>query len=176
MAKVTKGGAARVIAASYLVLKYRKEMQENYRKGDWAEAGKDTFFFSLAVLPVVAPTFVFGTLAPVWVAGAGVVITTAAIVNLTGIGTTQDVIDILLDPPTPTEWYDVVAPEVKKKAGELQTMSEEFQIGAVAWVDRRLMEGQHYLEREYQEKKELVETGWELLNRYGRWYNPVLPF
>jgi hypothetical protein len=60
---------------------------------------------------------------------------------------------------------------------EIQEKSEEIQIAAVAWVDRRLMEGQRYIEQEYQEKKQLVETGWELLNRYGRWANPVnLPF
>jgi len=174
---VTKVGVARGITAAYLVLKYRKEMKDNYRKGNWAEAGKDTAFFAVTMLPVVAPNFFFGTVAfPVLTGAAIGVGATMIIVESTGIGTAEEVLDLVLDPPSPKEWYDVVAPEVKKKAGELQTISEEFQIGAVAWVDRRLMEGQHYLEREYQEKKELVETGWELLNRYGKWYNPVLPF
>lgn len=112
---VTKVGVARGIAAGYLILQYRKEMKDNYREGDWAEAGKDTFFFSIKILPVVAPGFVFGTMAPVWIAGAGVVVTTAAIVELTGIGTTEDVIDLLLDPPMPDEWYEVVGPAVREE-------------------------------------------------------------
>jgi len=85
--------------------------------------------------------------------------------------------DVVTGKVSPAEWYDVVAPAVRKKSGELQKKSEELQIRAVGWVDRRLMEGQHYLEREYREKKRQVETGWELLNKYGRWANPVhLPF
>jgi len=170
MVKVTKIGAARAITAAYLVLKYRKEMKDNYREGDWAEAGKDTFFFSLAVLPVVAPNFVFGTLAPYWIGIGTGVVATAVIVEATGLGTYEDVIDLVLDPPTPMEWYDVVAPEIGKK-------SEEFQIAAVGWVDRRLMDVQHYVEREIEEKKQQVKTGWELLHEYGRWANPFgLPF
>lgn len=78
--------------------------------------------------------------------------------------------DILTGKVTPKDWYDVVAPEIGKK-------SDEFQIRAVGWVDRRLMDVQHYVEREYQEKKSQLETGWDLLTRYGRWANPVaLPF
>jgi len=135
----TKIKLARGITAAYLFLRYKKEMEENYRKGDWVEAGKDTAWFAFAVTPVVAPNLFFGTLAPVWIGlGAGV-IATAAIVEVTGIGTTQDVIDLVLDPPNPVEWYQVVAPEVGKK-------SEELQIRAVGWVDRRLMDIQHTIE------------------------------
>jgi len=136
---VTKVGAARGITAAYLLLRYKSEMEENYRKGDWAEAAKDTAFFAVAVTPVVAPNFFFGTLAPVWIGAAVGVGATMAIVELTGIGTYEDVLDLVVDPPTPKEWYNVVAPEFQKK-------SEELQIGAVAWVDRRLMDIQHTIE------------------------------
>jgi len=151
-------------------------MQENYAKGDWAEAAKDTAFFAVAVTPVVAPNFFFGTLAPVWIGAAVGVGATIAIVELTGIGTAEEVLDLIVDPPI-DDWYEVVAPAVKEKFAEIAQKSDDFQIAAVGWVDRRLMEGQHYLEREYQEKKQQLETGWELLNRYARWANPVhLPF
>jgi hypothetical protein len=166
---ITKAGLARLSIGSYLALQYQQEMKENYRKGNWLEAAKDTAFFAVAMTPIVAPAFFFGTLAPVWI-GLGVgVIATAVIVEATDIGTTQDVIDMVLDPPI-TDWYEVVAPEIEKK-------SDELQIRAVGWVDRRLMDVQHYLEQEYQEKKHQVETGWELLTKYGRWANPIaLPF
>jgi len=168
---------ARGITAAYLLLKYRKEMQENYAKGDWAEAAKDTAFFAVAITPVVAPNFFFGTLAPVWIGAAVGVGATIAIVELTEIGTAEEVLELIVDPPTPVEWYEVVAPAVEEKYKEIAQKSDDFQVAAVGWVDRRLMEGQHYLEREYQEKKQQVETGWELLNRYARWANPVhLPF
>ena len=174
---VTKVTVARGITAAYLLLKYRNEMKENYAKGDWAEAAKDTAFFAVAVTPVVAPSFFFGTLAPVWIGAAVGVGATIAIVELTEIGTAEEVLELIVDPPTPMEWYEVVAPAVEEKFKELDKKTDEFQIGAAAWVDRRLMDGQHYLEREYQEKKMQVETGWELLNKYGRWANPIrLPF
>jgi len=169
---------ARGITAAYLLLRYRNEMQENYAKGDWAEAAKDTAFFAVAITPVVAPSFFFGTVAyPVLVGAAIGVGATIAIVELTGIGTAEEVLDLIVDPPMPDEWYEVVAPAVKEKYKEIAQKSDDFQVAAVGWVDRRLMEGQHYLEREYQEKKQQLETGWELLNRYARWANPVhLPF
>jgi len=112
---VTKVGVARALAATYLVLDYRKEMKDNYREGDWAEAGKDTFFFSIKILPVVAPGFVFGTMAPVWMGVGAGVIATAAIVELTGIGTYEDVIDVLLDPPSPKKWVEVVGPAIQQE-------------------------------------------------------------
>ena len=154
---ITKVGLARAVVGTYLVLQYRKEMQDNYEKGDWAEAAKDTAFFSVKMLPVVAPAFFFGTLGPVWIGlGAGVIVT-ALIVEATGIGTTQDVIDLVLDPPGPIEWIEVVGPAVKE---EIIVPAAEAYAG---WVDRRI---------------EDVETGWELINRYGRWRNPTpgLPF
>jgi len=81
-------------------------------------------------------------------------------------------VDLMTGKVSPMEWYDVVAPAIGKK-------SDEFSISAVAWVDDRLMDIQHYLEREFAEKKSQVETGWDLLRRYGRWANPtpgLLPF
>jgi len=81
--------------------------------------------------------------------------------------------DLMTGKVTPVEFYDVVAPAIKKKAGELQTKSDEFSIAAAGWVDDRLMDIQHSLEREFEEKKSQVETGWDLLRRYGRWANPT---
>jgi hypothetical protein len=175
---VSKATIARGGIGFYLTLRYLKEMQDNYRNGDWLEAGKDSAWFALAITPVVAPEFFFARVAYPVVMGVGAgTLAAIAIVEVTGIGEAEDVVDFVLDPPTPAEWYEVVAPAVEKKYKEMAKKSDEFQIAAVAWVDRRLMEGQHYLEREYQEKKQQVETGWELLNRYGRWANPVhLPF
>lgn len=166
MVKVTKIGIARGITAAYLLLKYRKEMQENYRKGDWVEATKDTAFFAVAITPVVAPNFFFGTLAPVWIGAAVGVGVTIAIVEATGIGTAEEVVDLIIDPPSPIEWYDVVAPALDQK-------TDEWSIAIGGWVDNRLMDVQHYLEREYQEKKSQIETGWDLLTEYGRWANPT---
>lgn len=168
---------ARGITAAYLLLRYRNEMQENYAKGDWAEAAKDTAFFAVAITPIVAPSFFFGTVAyPVLVGAAIGVGATIAIVEITGIGTAEEVIEMVVDPPI-DDWYEVVAPAVEEKFAEIAQASDDFQIAAVAWVDRRLMEGQHYLEQQYQEKKHQLETGWEMLTEYGRWANPVhLPF
>jgi len=109
---VTKVTIARGVTGAYLLLRYHKEMQENYRKGDWAEAAKDTAFFAVAITPVVAPNFFFGTLAPVWIGAAVGVGVTIAIVEFTGIGTAEEVIDLVLDPPSPKEWIDVVGPAI----------------------------------------------------------------
>lgn len=153
-------------------------MEENYAKGDWAEAAKDTAWLAVTLTPVVAPSFFFGTVAFPVLTGAAIGIgTTMIIVEVTGIGTAEEVLDLVLDPPTPTEWIDVVVPEVEKKFSEIAKKSDEFQIAAVAWVDRRLMEGQHAIEQEYRKRKHQLETGYELLTKYPLWANPVqLPF
>jgi len=133
---ITKVGLARAAIGTYLTLQYRKEMIENYEKGDWAEAAKDTAFFSVKMLPVVAPAFFFGTLAPFWIGlGAGVVVT-AVIVEATGIGSYEDVLDLVLTPPLeiPKKYWDVVAPAVKE---EIIVPAAEAYVG---WVDRRLQE------------------------------------
>jgi len=169
MMGITKVGVGRFLVGSYLVLEYQKEMEENYRKGDWLEATKDTGFFAVKMLPVVAPAFVFGTLAPVWGGIALGVVTTAVIVEATGIGEWEEVRDLLLEPPNPVEWYETVAPEIGKK-------SEEFQIAAVAWVDRRLMEGQHYIEAKVKQKKSQLESGWDWVEDNWRWSNPTPGF
>jgi len=114
MVNITKVGIGRFLAGSYLALEYQKEMEENYRKGDWLEAAKDTGFFAVKMLPVVAPAFVFGTLAPVWGGVALGVVATAVIVEATGIGEWEDVRDLLLD-PDPFEYYEVVAPVVQSE-------------------------------------------------------------
>ena len=173
---VTKVGVARGITATYLLLQYQKEMRDNYAKGNWLEAAKDTGWLALTLTPVVAPNFFFGTVAfPVLTGAAIGVGATMIIAEATGMGTAEEVLDLVLDPPT--DWLEVVAPAVEQKYKEFAKKSDDFQIAAAGWVDRRLMDAQHYLEREYQEKKMQVETGWELLNKYGRWANPIrLPF
>jgi len=117
---VTPVGVARGIAATYLVLKYHKEMKDNYREGDWAEAGEDTFFFSIKILPVVAPSFFFGTLGPYIIGiGAGVV-ATGIIVEATGIGEWEDVRDFVLQDPRdmPRDYWETVAPAIKSEVTE----------------------------------------------------------
>jgi len=81
--------------------------------------------------------------------------------------------DILTGKVTPKDWYEVVAPPVTEKLKELDEKTDEWSVAIAGWVDDRLMDIQHSLEREYQEKKTLLEGGWELLNRYGRWANPT---
>jgi hypothetical protein len=172
MVKITKVGLARAAAGAYIILDYHREMEENYRKGDWLEAAKDTGFFAVKMLPVVAPAFVFGAMAPYWIGAAVGVGATMAIVEITGIGEWEDVRDLVLD-PDPVEWYKVVAPELEKKYRDYEQKTEEWSVAAAGWIDRRLMDVQHSLEREYQEKKTLLQGGWDLLNRYGRWANPT---
>lgn len=119
---VTKVGIARGLTAAYLLLQYQKEMRENYAKGDWLEAAKDTGFLAITLTPVVAPNFFFGTVAfPVLTGVAIGVGATMVIVEVTGIGTAEEVLDLLLDPPSPTEWYEVVAPEVEREFTETVT-------------------------------------------------------
>jgi len=169
---VTKIGVARGITATYLLLQYQKEMRDNYDKGDWLEAAKDTGWLALTLTPVVAPNFFFGTVAfPVLTGAAIGVGATMIIVEATGIGTAEEVLDLVLDPPT--DWLEVVAPALEEKFAEIAKKSDEAQIAAVAWVDRRLMDVQHYLEREYQEKKQQAETGWDWVEENWRWANPT---
>jgi len=103
-------------------------MQENYRKGDWAEATKDTAFFAVKVAPVVAPNLVFGALAPYWIGAAVGVGVTIAIVEITGLGTTEDVLDLVLDPwNAPKKYVEVVGPALKEKVTEpiIEYVTEE---------------------------------------------------
>jgi len=111
---VTKVTVARGLTAGYLTLKYLKEMDENYKKGDWAEAAKDTGWYALAMAPVVAPTFFFGTVAYPVTVGIGVgIVSTAIFLEATGLGEWEDAVDLLLDPPTPKEWIEVVGPAIR---------------------------------------------------------------
>jgi len=146
---VTKVGVARGLTATYLILRYHKEMKDNYREGDWAEAGKDTAFFGVAILPVVAPSFFFGTLAPYWIGiGAGVV-ATGIIVEATGIGEWEDVRDFVLQDPRdmPRDYLETVAPAIKSKVTEpiIEYVTEELWQKQLVqpisgWVDRRAQE------------------------------------
>lgn len=114
-----KEQTARWLIGGYLTARYIKEMKENYDNEDWLEASKDTAFFAVAITPVLAPRFFFGTVMfPVTVGVAAGVATTAVIVEATGIGTWQEVVELALDPPSPKEWYRVVAPEVKREVSE----------------------------------------------------------
>jgi len=129
MVNLTKAGVARVTIAGYLTLRYHKEMKENYRKGNWLEAAKDTAFFAVTLTPVVAPGFFFGTLAPVWIGiGAGVV-ATGIIVEATGIGEWEDVRDFVLQDPRgmPRDYYETVAPAIQSEITEpiIEYVTEE---------------------------------------------------
>jgi len=126
---VTKVGVARATIAGYLTLRYHKEMKENYQKGDWLEAAKDTAYFAVALSPVVAPTFFFGTLAPYWIGiGAGVV-ATAVVVEATGIGEWEDVRDFVLQDPRdmPGDYIETVAPAIQSEITQpiLEYVTEE---------------------------------------------------
>jgi len=148
---VTKVAVARALTATYLVLKYQKEMKDNYRKGDWAEAGKDTAFFAVTMLPVVAPNFFFGTVAfPVLTGAAIGVAATIVIVEATGIGTAEEVLDLLLDPPSPKKWVEVVGPAIREEITEpvIEYVTEELwqkqlvdPIGG--WLSRRERDLRH---------------------------------
>lgn len=117
MVNITKVGLARAAVGAYLILDYHKEMEENYRKGDWLEAAKDTGFFAVKILPVVAPAFVFGTLAPYWIGAAVGVGATMAIVEATGIGEWEDVRDFVIQDPfdMPRDYFDTVAPAIQSE-------------------------------------------------------------
>lgn len=165
MAAGVKEIVARATLAGYLTLKYHKEMEDNYRKGDWAEAAKDTAFFAVAMTPVVAPNFFFGTLAPYWI-GFGVgAVATAVIVEATGIGEWEDVRDLVLEPPSPKEWYEVIAPEVKREVKEAYHVT----IGVTGVVLRMAA-------NEVQKKVDLLEYGFERLTEHGKWFNPTPGF
>jgi len=141
---VTKVGVARGLTAAYLLLQYRKEMEENYRKGDWAEAAKDTAVLGVTLTPVVAPNIFFGSIAfPVLTGVAIGTVTTMAIVEIAGIGTAEQVLDLVLDPPSPKEWTEVVQDELIQPAKKyvIEELWEEQLVKPVTgWVNRRIDE------------------------------------
>jgi len=99
MAAVTKVGIARGLVGFYITVDYYYQMRDNYRKGDWVEAGKDTAFYAFAMMPVVAPKFFWGRIMyPVTIFVASTAITTTVILELTGIGTAEDVAEMYLNP------------------------------------------------------------------------------
>jgi len=115
---MSKVKLARGLVGGWLIGRYYREMKENYQKGDWLEAGKDTAYFAITIGPVVAPNLAWRAAAPVILGvGAGLIVT-VAIVEATGIGTTEDVIDMVLDPPSPSEFLDVVGPQVQEHITE----------------------------------------------------------
>jgi len=158
---ITKVGVGRFLVGSYIVLDYHKEMEENYAKGNWLEAAKDTGFFAVKMLPIVAPAFVFGTLAPVWGVVAVGVVGTAIVVEVTGLGDWRDVRDILLDPPSAIpskEAIDTAVEAVKETAtGIVRETREE--------VERRI-----------QLSKQRLELGWTWVEDNWRWFNPTPGF
>lgn len=110
---------ARGLIGGYITLRYLKEMEDNYRKGDWLEAAKDTGWFAIAIAPVVAPRFFFGAVAYPVVVGATLGLTaTAVILEVTGLGEWEDVVELIVDPPSPKEFYKVVAPAIREEITE----------------------------------------------------------
>lgn len=146
-------------------------MQENYRKGDWLEATKDTGWFAVAITPVVAPRLFFGSIAfPLTVGAAAGVATTALVLEVTGLGDWEDAVVLALDPPTPVEWVEVVAPAIQSEVTQpiIEYVTEElWQKQLVdpitAWGSRR--------------KEEIIETGEWLEEQKRRFLTgPYLPF
>jgi len=124
---MSKAVIARGGIGFYLTARYIREMQDNYKKGDWLEAGKDSAFFAVAIAPVVAPRFFFTYVAFPVVMGVGAgTLAAMAIVEVTGIGEAEDVVDFVLD-PDPVDWYKVVAPAVREKITEpiIEYVTEE---------------------------------------------------
>jgi len=142
---VTKVTVARGLTAGYLTLKYLKEMDENYEEGNWLEAAKDTGWYALAMAPVVAPNFFFGSVAFPVTVGIGVgIVSTAIILEVTGLGEWEDAVEILLDPPSPKKWVEVVGPAIRDELIEptVEYVTEELwqkqlvePIGG--WLNRR---------------------------------------
>lgn len=116
---MSKVGIARGLIGGYITLKYLQEMEENYRKGDWLEAAKDTGWFAVAMTPIVAPKFFWGSIAyPVTVGVTAGVVTTAVVLEVTGLGEWEDAVILALDPPTPVEWIKVVGPAIQSEITE----------------------------------------------------------
>jgi len=168
---VTKVAVARGLTAAYLTGSYIRQMDDNYRKGNWVEAGKDTAFFSLAIAPVVAPNLFFGSIVYPVAVGVGVgLAATAVVLEATGLGDTQDVADLLYDPPSPVEWYQTVVPEVKRELKETAAQAQNMLEGVARVVEGEVIRRYNVLEKN-------VKESWEFVNRYGQWQNPILlPF
>lgn len=149
MAPVTKVGIARGLVGFYITVDYLDQMKDNYRKGDWLEAGKDTAFYTLAMAPVIAPKLFWGTVAyPVTVGVAVGFVATVAIVELTGIGDWEDVVEIYLNPVETLKSYpEVVGPAIVENISDYERKTDEWSVAAGGWVDDRLMDIQHSLER-----------------------------
>jgi len=99
LSTVTKSKVARGLVGFYITVEYLDQMNDNYKKGDWLEAGKDTAFYGMAMFPVVAPKLFWGTVAfPVTIFVASTFVATVAIVEITGIGEWEDVVEIYLNP------------------------------------------------------------------------------
>lgn len=163
---VTTATFARWGAAGFVTILYVDEMQDNYEKGNWLEAAKDTGWYVLAMTPLVAPEFFWGSVAFPVIAGATLGLgVTWLILEVTGIGDAGDVWEIITDPPIGDwggEWYDVVAPEVKRKVSE--TYYTTLSVGSLLL---------NLAAREVQKKKDLVEGLWNELTEYGNWSNPT---
>lgn len=128
---VTKSTVARWGLAGYVTIIYIDEMQDNYEKGNWYEAAKDTGWYVLAMAPLVAPELFWGSAAYPVVIGIGVgLAATWVVLEVTGMGDWRDVKDLIVDPPV-GDWYDVVAPQVKKVVTTKARQLEMF--GSMVW-------------------------------------------
>lgn len=109
---------ARGLIGFYITMGYVKEMKGNYEEGDWLEAAYDTGRYALVMTPVVAPRLFFGTIAFPVVVGAAIGVTaTAVIVEATGIGEWEEVVELALDPPF-NDWVEVVVPAIQSEITE----------------------------------------------------------
>lgn len=114
---MSKEKLARGLVGGALTLRYLKEMKENYEKGDWAEAAKDTAFFSIAIAPVAAPSLFWNAVYPVAAGYAVGIGATAVIAEATGIGEWEEVIFEMGLYPVETikDWPGVVLPAIKSE-------------------------------------------------------------
>jgi len=166
--------------AGILWILYDKSYRDD-RKLTWEDA--DEFVIAGGALTLVWADVAFAGVAtwPLVVIEAAVVGGLVASIAIGGVEGGEAYIDFITSDPEEMweKTVEVTLPAIKEKVvsvgKEIQEKSEEIQIAAVAWVDRRLMEGQRYIEQEYQEKKQLVETGWDLLTTYPVWGNPFGP-
>jgi hypothetical protein len=163
----TRNAIARGLVGIWITGRYVQEMRENYRKGDWLEAAKDTGWFAVAITPVVAPRFFFGTIAfPVTVGVAAGVATTAVVLEVTGLGDWEDAVVLALDPPTPVEWVEVVVPAIQSEVTEpiIEYVTEElWQKQLVdpitAWGSRRkkeLIQGKEDIEQGFRDMYRMI--------------------
>jgi hypothetical protein len=118
--------ATRGIFGIYLTIRYFREMQDNVSEENWREAVSDTAWYGIAVSPVVAPNFVFGTLSPYAIGAAVGVGTTYLVLDQLG-WESESFTELVFDTDVrdiPGKYIEVVGPAVLGKINEVFEESE----------------------------------------------------